>query len=146
MAEAVEEKSEQKEYSEKITEILDKVGGFTLLELAELVEAFEERFNVKASPMAGMPMGVMPAGAETGGEDEAEEAVAFDVILKGFGDNKIQVIKAVRSVTDLALKEAKAAVEAVPNAIKEGIPREEADECAKTIEEAGGTVEIKPAG
>ncbi len=147
MTEAVEEKNEQKEYSPKVTEILDKVGEFTLLELSELVEAFEERFNVQASAVGGMPVGAMPgAGAgAAAGEEEDEEPVAFDVVLKSFGDKKIQVIKAVRAVTDLALKEAKQVVEDVPGAIKEGLPREEADECAKTLEEAGGTVEVKPA-
>ncbi len=149
MSEAVEEKDEQiekKEFSPKVTEILDKVSEFTLLELSELVEAFEERFNVQASPMAGMAMGAMPAaaGAEAG-EEEDEEPVSFNVVLKDFGDKKIQVIKAVRSVTDLALKEAKQVVEDAPAAIKESIPKEDAEECAKTIEEAGGTVEIQPA-
>ncbi len=144
MTEAVEEKKEQKECSAKVTEILDKVGEFTLLELSELVEAFEERFNVKASAMAGIPMGVMPAGGAAQAEEE-EEPTVFDVMLTGFGDNKIQVIKAVRSVTDLALKEAKQVVESAPAAIKEGLPKEEAEECKKVIEEAGGTVELKPA-
>ncbi len=147
MTEAVEEKKEQKEYSPKVTEILDKVGEFTLLELSELVEAFEDRFNVKASAMAGIPMGAMPAGAGGGAEAaEEEEPTVFDVVLTGFGDNKIQVIKAVRSVTDLALKEAKQVVEDAPAAIKEGLAKEEAEECKKVIEEAGGTVELKPAG
>lgn len=148
MSEAVEEKDEQvekKEFSPKVTEILDKVGEFTLLELSELVEAFEERFNVQASPMAGMPMGAMPAAGAEAGEEEDDEPVAFNVVLKDFGDKKIQVIKAVRSVSDLALKEAKQVVEDAPAAIKESIPKEEAEECAKTIEEAGGTVEIQPA-
>jgi len=149
MTEAVEEKneqSEQKEYSPKVTEILDKVGEFTLLELSELVEAFEDRFNVQASAMGAMPMGAMPAGAAGAGEEEeAEEPVAFDVVLTDFGDNKIQVIKAVRSVSDLALKEAKQLVEDVPGAIKEGIPKDDAEECAKKLEEAGAKVEVKPA-
>ena len=145
MTEAVEEKSEQKEYSPKVTEILDKVGEFTLLELSELVEAFEDRFNVKASAMAaGVPMGAMGAGAGgAAAEAEEEEPTAFDVVLTGFGDNKIQVIKAVRSVTDLALKDAKQVVEDAPAAIKEGLTKEEAEECKKAIEDAGGTVELK---
>ncbi len=146
MAEAVEEKSEQKEYSPKVTEILDKVGEFTLLELSELVEAFEERFNVQAAAMGAMPMGAMPGGGDAGAaEAEDDEPTAFDVVLTAFGDNKIQVIKAVRSVTDLALKEAKQVVEDAPAAIKEALPKEEAEECKKAIEEAGGTVELKAA-
>ncbi|MFP4026446.1 MAG: 50S ribosomal protein L7/L12 [Candidatus Brocadiia bacterium] len=153
MAEATEEKTEEqqeetaeKEYSPKVTEILDKVGEFTLMELSELVEAFEDRFNVQASAMAAPVAAASGAAGGAGEEGEEEEAVEFDVMLKDFGDNKIQVIKAVRSMTSLALKEAKQVVEDAPSAIKEAIAKEDADECAEELEEAGAEVEVKPHG
>ena len=142
MAEATEE---AKEPSPKVAEILDRIGEFTLVELSELVEAFEDRFNVQAAAMA--PVGVAPAGAPGAAEQvEEEEITEFDVILKSFGDNKIQVIKAVRSLTSLALKEAKQAVEAVPSTIKEAVSKEDADKCAEALKEAGAEVGIKPHG
>lgn len=148
MAEATEavEEQEEKEYSEKVTEILDKVGEFTLMELSELVEAFEDRFNVEASAMAAPAVaGGAGAGAD-GGEDEEEEATVFDVMLQDFGDNKIQVIKAVRSMTSLALKEAKSVVEDAPSAIKEALPKEEAEEAVEELEGAGAEAEVVPHG
>lgn len=144
MAEATEEKTEEtKEYSPKVTEILDKVGEFTLMELSELVEAFEERFNVSAAAAVAAPVGAGGAAAE---EEEEEEPVAFDVVLQDFGDNKIQVIKAVRSMTSLALKEAKQVVEDAPSPIKEALPKEEAEEAAEELREAGAEVEVKAHG
>jgi large subunit ribosomal protein L7/L12 len=136
--------TEEKQFSPKVNEVIDKVSEFTLMELSELVEAFEDRFNVRASAMAA-PMAMAGSVAAGGGdEEESEEPVAFDVVLEGFGDNKIQVIKAVRSVTDLALKEAKQVVEGAPSTIKEGISKDDADECCKAIEEAGGKATVKP--
>ena len=135
MAEATEA---AKEFSPKVTEILDQIGEFTLVELSELVEAFEDRFNVKAAAAMAPVAGVAPAGAPGAAEvAEEEEVTEFDVVLKSFGDNKIQVIKAVRSMTSLALKEAKQAVESVPSTIKEAVSKEEADKCVEALKEAG---------
>jgi large subunit ribosomal protein L7/L12 len=151
MAEATEEKVEQeeqteeKEYSPKVNEILDTISEFTLMELSELVEAFEDRFNVEASAMAA-PMAMGAAAGAGGEEEEEEEAVEFDVMLKDFGDNKIQVIKAVRSITSLALKEAKQVVEDAPSAIKEAISKEDAEEACEVLEEAGAEAEVEPHG
>ena len=142
MAEATEEKTE--EHSEKVQEVLDTISDFSVMELAELVEAFEEKFNVDASaaPVAA-GAAAAPAGEE---EEEEEEATEFDVMLTDFGDNKIQVIKAVRGETTLALKEAKSVVEDVPSAIKEAVTKEDAESCKEALEEAGGTAEVKPHG
>ena len=139
MAETTATSDEQ--YSEKIAEVLDKISEFTLMELSELVSAFETRFGIEAA--AGVPM-ALAAAAAPAAEEEAEEPTAFNVVLTGFGDKKIQVIKAVRAVTTLALKEAKAVVEGVPSNIKEGVSKEEAEKCADALKEAGGEVEIKP--
>jgi len=136
-----------KEFSPKVTEILDRIGEFTLVELSELVEAFEDRFNVKAAAAMVPVAGVAPAGTPGAAEQaEEEEVTEFDVVLKGFGDNKIQVIKAVRSMTTLALKEAKQAVESVPSTIKEAVSKEEADKSVEALKEAGAEVETKPHG
>jgi len=136
-----------KQYSPKVTEILDKVGAFTLIEIAELVEAFEQRFNVKAA--AATAAVAVPAAAGGGAAGAAEEAAVeevseFDVILKSFGDNKINVIKAVRTVTSLALKEAKALVEGAPSAVKEAVSKDDAAKCADALKQAGADVEVKP--
>ena len=142
MAEATEA---AKEFSPKVTEILDQIGEFTLVELSELVEAFEDRFNVKAAAAMAQVGGVALAGTPGAGEQaEEEEVTEFDVVLKSFGDNKIQVIKAVRSMTSLALKEAKQAVEAVPSTIKEAVSKEEADKAVEALKAAGAEVETKP--
>ena len=144
MAEATE--TAAKKYSPKVTELIDKISGFTLMELSELVEAFEERFKVKAAaPMAMAAAGAAAAGGAAPAVEE-EEAVEFDVVLTSFGDNKINVIKAVRQLTNLALKEAKQAVEGVPSKIKESLPKAEAEKAAATLKEAGAVVEIKPHG
>ncbi len=142
MAEATEEK----QYAPKVTEILDQISEFTLMELSELVSAFEERFDVKAA--AGVPVALAAAGAAAGEAEQAEEEMVteFDVILTSFGEKKIQVIKAVRSMTSLALKEAKQVVEAAPSPIKEAVSAEEAEQCAGTLKEAGAEVEVKPHG
>ncbi len=136
--EAVAEKTN--EYSEKITQVLDQISEFNLMELSELVSAFEDKFGITAAAAAPVAMAAAPAAAE-----EEEEPTAFNVVLKGFGDNKIQVIKAVRSITSLALKEAKAIVEEAPSNIKEDVSKEEAEKCAEALKEAGADVEVKPA-
>ncbi len=123
--------------SEKITAIVEEIKALTILELNELVKAVEEEFGVSAAPVAAVAVGgAAPAAA-------AEEKTEFDVILASFGANKLGVIKAVREITGLGLKDAKDLVEAAPKAIKEGATKEEADNLKKALEEAGATVEIK---
>ncbi len=128
---------------EAVQKILEDIGKLNLFQLRDLTKGFEEKFGVKAAtPMAfaAMPM----PGAAAGGEAApAEEKTEFDVILTGFGDKKIQVIKVVRELTGLGLKEAKDLVEGVPKPVKEGVSKEEAATMKKKMEEAGGTVEVK---
>ena len=125
--------------SEKIEAILESIGTLTLLEAAELAEAFEEKFGVTAAaPM--MVAGGMPAA---GGEAAAEEKTSFDVVLASAGAQKIKVIKVVREITSLGLKEAKDLVDGAPAPVKEGVPKEEADSVKAKLEEVGATVEIK---
>jgi large subunit ribosomal protein L7/L12 len=125
----------------KITkeDVVEFIEGMTVLELSELVKELEEKFGVSAAA----PMAV--AQVAMGGEQvaQAEEKTEFDAILTGFGDQKIQVIKVVRAITGLGLKEAKDLVDGVPKPIKEGVMKEEAADIKKKIEEVGGTVEIK---
>lgn len=126
----------------KVEEILKTLESMTVLELSELVKACEEKFGVKAAaPMAGM---VLPqqAGAAAGGE-EAEEKTSFTVILSKVGTNKIAVIKEIRAITDLGLKEAKELADSAPKPIKENVSKEEAENIKKKLEAAGATVEIK---
>ena len=120
-------------------EILDAIANMTVMEVVELIAAMEEKFGVTAAAA------VVAAPAAGGGAEAAavEEQTEFNVILTGFGENKVNVIKAVRAVTGLGLKEAKDAVEGVPTVIKEGVSKDEAAKLKKDIEEAGGTVEIK---
>ena len=121
-------------------EILDAIGEMSVLELSELLKEFEERFEVTAAaPMATMT--AVPVAGE--GSEEVEEKDSFDVVLTGAGDKKIQVIKEVRTITGLGLKDAKDLVESAPKPIKEGVAKEEAEEIKKKVEEAGGTVEVK---
>ena len=122
-------------------EVLEWIDQATMLEVSDLVKSIEEKYGVTAA--AAMPM--MAVGAVAGGEAAAavEEKTEFDVILAGVGDKKINVIKVVREVTSLGLKEAKDLVEAAPKPIKEGIQKEEAEAIKKKFEEAGATVEIK---
>ena len=121
--------------SEKITAMIEEIKGLTVLELSELVHALEEEFGVSAAAMAA------PAAAAAA---PVEEKTEFDVVLTGFdAAAKIKVIKAVREITGLGLAEAKAAVEAAPKAIKEGLSKEDAEELKKKLEEAGGMVELK---
>jgi large subunit ribosomal protein L7/L12 len=123
-------------------ELIAAIEGMTVLELSELVKALEEKFGVSAA--APMAMAAMPAGGGNGGEAvEEEEQTAFDVILAAVGDKKIQVIKVVRALTGLGLKEAKEVVDSAPKAIKEGVNKDEAEDIKKQLEEAGASVEIK---
>ena len=122
-------------------ELIAAIEGMTVLELSELVHALEEKFGVSAA--APMAMAAAPAAAASADAPAEEEKTAFDVILSAVGDKKIQVIKVVRSLTGLGLKEAKDVVDGAPKAIKEGVNRDEAEEAKKQLEEAGASVEIK---
>jgi len=117
-------------------DVLEFISNLSVLELSELVKEFEEKFGVSAQATV-----VAAPGAATA--EAAEEQTEFDVVLTGAGAKKINVIKVVRAVTGLGLKEAKAAVEEVPTVIKEGVSKEEAEELKKQFEEAGATVELK---
>ena len=124
--------------SEKITNILEEIKSLTILELNELVKAVEEEFGVSAAA----PVAV--AGAAAGAAaPAAEEKTEFDVILTGFGDKKLNVIKVIREVTGLGLKEAKDMVEGCPKAVKEGVSKDEAEKLKAALTEAGATVDIK---
>lgn len=124
--------------NEKITAILEEIKGLTILELSELVSAAEEAFGVSAANItAGAAAGAAAAPAA------AEEKTEFDVILAGFGDKKLNVIKVVREITGLGLKEAKELVEGAPKALKEGVSKDEAESIKAQLVEAGATVEIK---
>jgi large subunit ribosomal protein L7/L12 len=127
-----------KEYTAEIKELGDKIVALTLKEAVDLAGYLKDEHDIE--PAAGGA--VMMAGPAAAAE-EAEEQTAFDVILKEIGDKKIQVIKAVRALTSLGLKEAKALVDEAPKAVKEGVAKEEADEARSKLEEAGATVEIK---
>ena len=124
--------------SEKITNIVEEIKTLTILELADLVKAVEEEFGVSAAAPVGV---VAVAGAAAA--PAAEEKTEFDVILTGFGDKKLNVIKAVREITGLGLKEAKDMVEGCPKPVKEGVSKEDADKLKTELEAAGATVEIK---
>ncbi len=121
-------------------EIVEALKEMPALELSELVKDLEEVFGVSAA--APVAVGVAPVAGDGGG-DAAEEKSNFDVVLEGFGDNKIAVIKAVRDITGLGLKEAKDAVEGAPSTLVEGADKEKAEEAKSKIEEAGGTVTLK---
>ncbi|MBN2308631.1 MAG: 50S ribosomal protein L7/L12 [Candidatus Hydrogenedentes bacterium] len=127
--------------AEKLDAIIEEIAGLSVLELSELVKALEEKFGVEASaPM--MMAGMMPAAA--GGEAAADEGPSsFDVILKDIGSQKIQVIKEVRAITGLGLKEAKDLVDGAPSPIKEDVAEDEAKEIREKIEAVGATVELK---
>src|SRR5436190_24285373 len=123
--------------------LVEQLGKMTVLELVELKNTLEEEWGVTAAaPVAVAAAGAAPA-AGADGAGAAEEQTAFDVVLNGAGDKKIQVIKVVRAITGLGLKEAKDLVDGAPNAVKEGIERDEADSIKGQLEEAGATVEIK---
>ena len=120
-------------------EILEAIAGMTVMEVVELIEAMEEKFGVTAA----VAVAAAPVGAGGGEAAAAEEQTEFDVVLTSFGSTKVGVIKAVRALTALGLKEAKEAVEGVPTTVKEGVSKDEAEEAKKQLEEAGATVEVK---
>jgi large subunit ribosomal protein L7/L12 len=125
-----------------VDKIVEMIGGLSALELADLSKALSEKFGV--TPMAAMPVGAAVPGAAGGGEAAAEEEkTEFDVVLSAIGEKKLQVIKVVRAITGLGLKEAKDLVESAPKAVKEGIAKEDAQEIKKKLEEVGAAVEIK---
>ena len=123
--------------SEKIINIVEEIKTLTILELADLVKAVEEEFGVSAAAPVGV---VAVAGAAA---PVVEEKTEFDVILTGFGDKKLNVIKAIREITGLGLKEAKEMVEGAPKTVKEGVSKDEAESVKKALEEAGAEVEVK---
>ena len=120
-------------------DILEAIASMSVMEVVELVEAMEEKFGVSAAAAVA----AAPAAAGGGEAAAAEEKSEFDVVLASFGDNKVAVIKAVRGVTGLGLKEAKEAVEGAPTPLKEGVSKDEAEDIKKQLEEAGATVEVK---
>ena len=135
MAKAKISKDDVKEY----------IKNMPVFELAELIKELEEELGVSAAaPMAAMPVAMAGVAPAAGGEAAAEEEkTEFDVVITEVGDKKIQVIKVVRSVTGLGLKEAKALVDELPGTVKEGVTKDEADDVVKQLEEAGATVEVK---
>ena len=122
--------------NEKSTQIIEQIKALTILELADLVKAIEEEFGVSAAPVA-------VAGAAVAAAPAAEEKTEFDVVLKNFGGNKLGVIKVVREITGLGLKEAKEMVEGAPKTVKEGVSKADAEAIQKQLTEAGAEVEIK---
>ena len=127
-----------------VGKVVDQLGKMTVLELVELKNALEEQWGVTAA--APVAVAAAPGAAPAGGDGAAaadEEQTSFDVVLTAAGDKKIQVIKVVRAITGLGLKEAKDLVDGAPNPVKEGVAREEADSVKSQLEEAGATVEVK---
>jgi large subunit ribosomal protein L7/L12 len=123
-------------------QVVEFISNMTVLDLAEFIKELEEKFGVSAAaPVAAVAAAPGAAGGEAAAEEE--EQTEFDVVLKGAGGNKIAVIKAVRALTGLGLKEAKAKVDEAPQPIKEGVPKDEAEEAKKQLEEAGAEVEVK---
>lgn len=119
-------------------DILETISNMTVMEVVELISAMEEKFGVSAA--AAVAVAAAPAGAAA---PAAEEKTEFDVVMTGFGDNKVNVIKVIRGITGLGLKEAKDLVEGVPSTVKEAIPKAEAEDIKKQLVEAGATVDIK---
>src|SRR5262245_55724256 len=130
---------EENTMSASIDQVLDLIGNMTVLELSELKKKYEEKFGVTAAA----PMMAMPMGGGGGGAAVAEEKTEFDVVLSGAGDKKIQVIKVVRELTGLGLKEAKDLVDGAPKTVKEKLSKQEAADMKAKLEEQGATVEIK---
>ena len=120
-------------------QVIDFIANMSVLEKSELVKEMEEKFGVSAAAAAA----ATPAAGDGGGEAATEEKTEFDVILTSFGEKKINVIKEIRGITGLGLKEAKEVVESAPKAVKEGVSKEEAEEIKKKLEEAGASTEIK---
>ena len=127
--------------SNAVDTVFDSLGSMTVLELVELKKKIEDEWGITAAA----PVAVAAPGAVAGGDGAAaaEEKTSFDVVLQGAGDKKIQVIKVVRAITGLGLKEAKDLVDGAPNAVKEGVAQDEADSIKSQLEEAGATVEVK---
>ena len=121
-------------------ELLEAIGGMTVLELSEFVDAFKEKFNVTAMAAPVAVAGGAAAGGDAGAAEEKDE---FDVVLAGVGDKKIQVIKVVRELTGLGLKEAKELVDGAPGTVKEGATKEEAEEMKAKLEDVGANVDLK---
>ncbi len=121
------------------TDVLSYLEQATMLEISDLIKEIEDKFDVKAAAPVAVAAAAVPGGD---GQAESAEKTEFDVVLKAFGDNKIQVIKAVREVTSLGLKEAKELVESAPKAVKEGVDKEEAESIKKKLEETGAEIEI----
>lgn len=137
------EATETQAPSEKVAKLLDEIGSLTLFEASELSEAFKDRFNVTAmAPAVAMAAPAAAAGDAGEESDEDEEPTSFNVTLKEIGGQKIQVIKGVRTLTSLGLKEAKALVDGTPNVVVEGVSQEDADKAKTLLEEAGATVEV----
>ena len=124
------------------TELIEEIKKMSVLELSELIKALEEEFGVSATAVAAAAPAAGAGGAAEDGAAE-EEQTAFDVVLTGAGDKKIQVIKVVRAATGLGLKEAKALVDEAPKPVKEGVDRDEGEKLKAELEEAGGSVELK---
>ena len=124
-----------------VDDVLESVDQWTVLDLNRLVKGLQDKYGI--SPMAAMPVGMPMAGAPAAGAAAAEEQTEFDVILTGVGEKKIQVIKVVRELTGLGLKEAKAVADEAPKPVKEKITKAEAEEIKKKLEEVGATVEVK---
>lgn len=122
-------------------QVVDYLSGLSVMDIAALTKELEDKWGVSAAPVA--VAGVGPAGPAE--DAAAAEPTEFNVILTGFGEKKIQVIKALREITSLGLKEAKELVEGAPKAVKEGVSKEDADETVKKLQEAGAAVEVKPA-
>ena len=122
-------------------DVVNYIAGMTVLELSELIKELEEKFGVQAA--APMPAMAIAGAAAAAAEAQKEEKTEFDVVLKEIGSNKIQVIKVVRAITGLGLKEAKELVESAPKVVKEGISKEESETIKKQLEEVGASVEIK---
>ena len=120
-------------------DILETIANMTVVEVVDLIEAMEEKFGVSAAAVAAAPMAVAGGGEAAAAEEKTE----FDVVMSSFGSNKVAVIKAVRGITGLGLKEAKELVEGAPSNIKEGVAKDEAEEIKKQLEEAGASVELK---
>ncbi len=147
VAEQVEAKAEKKsaDVSGKLSKILEAIEQLTVLELSQLVKALEEKFGVsaQAAVAVAVPAGAAAGGAQAGAAGGGEEKTTFQVVLTSAGDKKIQVIKEIRTVTNLGLKEAKDLVESAPKMIKDNATKEEAAKMKQVLEAAGGKVEIK---
>lgn len=137
------EAKEEVKVPDKFKDIVEKIESMNVLDLAELVKILEKKFGVSAAPMAVAPMAGQASAARGQEQGGTEEKISFNVELQGAGEQKIQVIKVVKEILGLGLKEAKDLVEGAPKTIKEGVKKEEAEEIKKKLEEAGAKVELK---